>query len=54
MIIESYFLIPIVIAQILNPIAEPVIPTRTPINETNSEIETQLLTAETKTRKCSN
>ena len=41
------------IEQILISIAEPVILTGTPITETNSEIETQTLTAETKTRKCS-
>ena len=37
-------------AQIFNPTAELVIPTETPTNEANAEIETQPLTAETKTR----
>ena len=47
-----FFLIPAVIAQIFNPAAEITIHTRRPTNETNSEIETQPLTASTKTRKC--
>ena len=41
------------IAQIFNPNAELPIPTAIPTNEVNAEIETHLLTAETKTRKCS-
>ena len=49
---ELYFLIPAVIAQTFNPIAELTIPKGTPTNEVNKEIETQPLTAETKRRKC--
>ena len=40
LIIDLYFLIDAVIAQIFNPDAELVIPTETPINEANAEIET--------------
>ena len=42
-----------VVAQIFNPTAELAIPTRTRTNETNPEIQTHPMTAETKTRKCS-
>ena len=50
--IDLYFLIPAVNAQLCNPIAELAIPTRTPTNEAKPEVETQTLTAEKK-RKCS-
>ena len=40
-IIDLYFLIPAVTAQMFIPTAELVIPTRTQTNETNAEIETQ-------------
>ena len=39
--IDLYFLIPAVIAQIFNPTAELVIPKGTPTTESNAEIETQ-------------
>ena len=53
MIIDSYFLIPAVIAQIVNLNVELAIPTGTPINEENAEIETPPLTAQMKIRKSS-
>ena len=53
LIIDLYFLIPFVIAEIINPTAELAILTGTPTNEANIENETQLLTTETKTRICS-
>ena len=40
-IIDLYFLIPAVTAQMFIPTAELVIPTRTQTNEANAEIETQ-------------
>ena len=41
------------ISQIFNPNKEPAIPTGTPTNEVNAEIETHIeLTTEMKTRKC--
>ena len=52
--IDLYFLIPVVIAQIFNPAAELVIPTGTPTNEAKAEIKKHRLTAETKIRNCSN
>ena len=52
LIIDLYFLIPFVIAEIINPTAELAILTGTPTNEANIENETQLLTTETKTRIC--
>ena len=51
LIIDLYFLIPAVIAQIFNPNAELVISIGIPTNEVNAEIETQPLTAEIKIRK---
>ena len=39
------------IVKIFNPTAELAIPTGTPTNEANAEIETQPLTAETKNKK---
>ena len=53
LIIDSYFLIPRVVAQIFNPNAEHVIPIGTPVNKANAEIETQPTRAETKRRRCS-
>ena len=47
LMIDLYFLIPAVNAQIFNPTAELVMPTGMPTNETNAEIETKM-TAETK------
>ena len=41
------------IAQILIPTAEHVIPTRTQTNEANAEIGTQAITIESKISKCS-
>ena len=40
-----------VIAYIFNPTAKLEIPTGTPTNEANAEIETQSLTTQTKTKK---
>ena len=51
LIIDLYFLIPTVTAQIFNPNPELVIPTGMSTNDANAEIETQLLTAEMKIRK---
>ena len=48
-----YFLISAVTAQIFNPSAELVIPTGTPNNEANAEIETHSLVVEMQRRKCS-
>ena len=48
-----YFLISAVTAQIFNPSAELVIPTGTPNNEANAEIETHSLAVEMQRRKCS-
>ena len=47
-IIELYFLIPAVIAQISIPTAELVIPTGIATNEANTETEMQPVTVETK------
>ena len=52
-ITELYFLIPAVIVQIFNPIAELVIPIKIPSKETKAEIEIHQATAEAKIRKCS-
>ena len=52
MIIDLYSFIPAVIAKIFNPTAELVIPIGIPTNEANPEIEMQLLTTETKIKKC--
>ena len=49
--IDLYFLILAVIAQILIPTAEITISRETSTNEGNAEIETQLLTAETIIKK---
>ena len=50
--IDLYFLISAVIAQIFNPTAEPAMLTGILTNETNAEIETHPLTEKTKVRKC--
>ena len=50
-IIDLYFLIPAVIAQIFIPTA--VIPTGTQTNKANAKIETQPVIVETKISKCS-
>ena len=51
--IDLYFLIPAVTAQIFNSTAELVMPNGIPTNEANAEIETQPLTAEMKIINCS-
>ena len=51
-IMDLQFLIHAVIAQIFSPTAKLAIPTGIPANEANTEIETQPLMAEIKTRKC--
>ena len=53
LIIELYFLITAVIAQIFIPTAEPLIPTGIAINEAHAEIVRQPVTVDTKIRKCS-
>ena len=53
LIIDLYFLIPATIAQILNPIAELVIPIEIPSKEAKAEIEIHPLIVEAKIRKCS-
>ena len=53
LIINLYFLIPAVIAQIFNPIAELVIPIGIPTKEAKAEIEIHPVIAEVKIRKCS-
>ena len=47
MLFSFYFLIPAVIAQFFNPIAELVIPIGIPTNEAKAEIETQPMIAKT-------
>ena len=49
--INLYFLISSVITQMFIPTAELALPTGTPTNKTNAEMETQPLAAETKVRK---
>ena len=51
-VIDSYFLVPAVIAQIFIPTVELVIPTGAQTNEVNAEIEPQPVTVETKISKC--
>ena len=51
-IINLYFLILVVIAQIFNPIGQLVIPIGIPIKEAKAEIEIHLVIIEIKTRKC--
>ena len=50
LIIDLYVLIPAVIAQIFNPIAELIIPMEIPSKETKSEIEIHSLIVEAKVR----
>ena len=52
LIIDLNYLIPAVIAQIFNAIAELVIPTGTQYNEANAEVATEPVTAEAKASKC--
>ena len=51
--IDLYFLIPGVIAQIFNPIAELIIPTGIPIKKVKAEIKIYPVIVEAKTRKSS-
>ena len=53
LIIDLYLLIPAVIAQNFNPIAELVILIRIPIKEAKVEIEIHPVIVEAKIRKCS-
>ena len=53
LIIDLYFLIPAIIAQIFNHIAGLVISIRIPIKEAISEMEIYPVTVEAKIRKCS-
>ena len=53
LIIDLYFLIPVVIAQIFNFIAELVIPIGIPTKEAKAEMETHPVTVEIKISKCS-
>ena len=53
LIIDLYFLIPTVIAQVFNLIAQLVIRIRIPSKEAKAEIEMHPVTAEAKIRECS-
>ena len=53
LIINLYFLIPAVIAQIFNRIMELITPIAIPTKETKAEMETHLVTVEPKITKCS-
>ena len=53
LIIDLYFLIPAVIAQIFNFIADLVTPIGTPIKEAKAEIDTHPVIVKAKIRKCS-
>ena len=53
LIIDLYFLIAAVVAQIFNPIAEIIIPIGIPTKEAKSEIEIHPVIVEAKIRKCS-
>ena len=53
LIIDLYFLIPAVVTQIFNPIAELVIPIGIPTKEVKTEMETHAVTAEISISKCS-
>ena len=53
LIIDLHLLIPAVIAQIFNPIAELAVSTRMPTKEEKAEIETHTVTIEVKISKCS-
>ena len=52
LVIEFCFLIPAVISQIFNPIAELVIPIGIPIKEVKAETEIHTVIVEAKIRKC--
>ena len=52
-IIDLYFLIPVVIAQIFNPIAELIIPIGIPIKEAKAKIHMHPVIVEAKIGKCS-
>ena len=53
LLIDLYFLIAEAIAQIFNPIGEPVIPIGIPSKEAKAEIEINAVIAEAKIRNCS-
>ena len=53
LIIDVYFLIPAVIAQIFNPIAELIIPIGIPTKKARAEMETHPVIVEIKVSKCS-
>ena len=53
LIIDLYFLIPAVIMQIFNPIAELVIPIEIPTKEAKAKMETHSVTVEIKVSKSS-
>ena len=53
LIIDLYFLIPAVTAQIFNPIAELVIPIRIPVNEVKAKIKVHTVVVGANIRKCS-
>ena len=53
LIIDLYFLVPAIIAQIFNPIAGLVIPIGIPNDEAKAEIELHPVTTKAKIRKCS-
>ena len=53
LIIDSYFWIPAVIAQIFNPIADLIIPIGTPNKKAKAELKIHPVIAEAKIRKCS-
>ena len=53
LIIDLYFLIPAVIAQIVNPVAELIIPIGIPKKEAKAEIEINPVVVEAQIRKCS-
>ena len=52
-IIDLYLILPAVIAQVFNPIAELIIPVGISTKETKQEIEINPVAAEAKTRTCS-
>ena len=53
LVIDLYFLIPVVVAQIFNPIGELAIPVEMPIKEEKAENQIDPVIVETKIRKCS-
>ena len=52
-IIDLYFIIPAVITQIFNPIAELIIPIGIPTKESKAEMEMHPVTVQIKISKCS-